>query len=262
MTTAGTIFKIERLAVHDGPGIRTVVFLKGCPLRCIWCSTPESQSPAPEFMSDRRNGARTQVGRTMTLGEIMAEIRKDEVFYYRSGGGVTLSGGEPTFQPAFARAILEACAHSGIHTAMETCGLANWETFRTMLPFLDLLYFDIKHTDADVHQKIAGAGNDLILENFSRLKRSGNAPPVVVRIPLIPGVNDSRDNIRQTAQFIADAGGVERVELLPYHRYGVHTYALLGREYGLADLKAPTADHLDTLKDIVSSFGLAVQIGG
>ena len=257
----GAIFKIERLAVHDGPGIRTVVFLKGCPMRCVWCSSPESQSPEPELLFDRRNGAQTLNGRIATLDDIMAEIRADEVFYYRSGGGVTLSGGEPMAQPAFARAILEACAHIGIHTAMETAGLASWDTLRSMLPFLDLLYYDLKHMDTHAHQRLTGVSNERILDNFKRAA-SFSALPVIVRIPLVPGLNDSSENIEATARFVAEAGGVERMELLPYHRYGMHRYELLGREYGLRDLQGPTPESVNALVEIVASFGLKVQTGG
>ncbi len=213
-------------------------------------------------MFGRRNGVQTLIGRTATLGEIMSEIRKDEVFYYRSGGGVTLSGGEPATKPEFARAILKSCARSGIHTAMETSGFTSWETLQSLLPLLDLLYYDIKHLDNETHLKLTGVHNDRILDNFIRTRTSFGSMPLIVRIPIVPGVNDSRDNIEATARFVAESGGAERVELLPYHRYGVHSYELLGREYGLRDLQSPAAGDVKALAKVVEKFGLTVQIGG
>jgi pyruvate formate lyase activating enzyme len=211
---------------------------------------------------DRRNGAQTLIGQTITLDDIVAEIQADEIFYYRSGGGVTLSGGEPTAQPDFARSILASCAHAGIHTAMETSGFTSWETLESMLTSLDLLYYDIKHLDADTHLRLTGVSNDRILDNFRRLRASFWSLPVIVRVPVVPGLNDSRDNMEATARFVAESGGAKRVELLPYHRYGVHSYELLGREYGLQDLPSPAADHLEALMEMISGFGVEVQIGG
>ena len=293
----GTVFKVERLAVHDGPGIRTVVFLKGCPLRCRWCAAPESQASAPELLIDPErcvgcgacveacpagavsidaagavrtdrsrcegcgacvracpSGARAISGRTVTLVEILAEINNDEVFYHRSGGGVTVSGGEPLAQPEFTRAILTASARLGRHTAVETCGLAPWDTLASILPVLDLIFFDLKHIDPRAHRDLTGAENRLILENLKKIGETAGAPPVVVRIPLVPGLTDTPENIDGTGQFLAGVGGVERVEILPYHRYGVHGYGRLGREYDLAALQPPSADHLTALTDRIAGL--------
>jgi pyruvate formate lyase activating enzyme len=299
------VARIERLAVHDGPGIRTVVFLKGCPLCCSWCSSPETQRHTPELLFDSRrcircgaclpacpagavsrtedgaiaidrslcrgcgrcapvcpSGARRLVGKTITVAGILREIEKDEVFYYRSGGGVTVSGGEPLAQPAFTAGILQACVSRGIHTAMETSACAVWERLTRLLDWLDLIYVDIKHMDDSVHRRMTGVGNLLILENIRKLIRAGKRPAVIVRIPVIPGINDTAENLEQTAGFLGELGEIQRVELLPYHRYGRHSYEATGRTFGLAEVAAPSDDRMQALAAFFGTHGARVQIGG
>lgn len=302
---SGTLFRIERLAVHDGPGIRTVLFFKGCPLRCAWCSTPESQSSMPEtlytveqctgcgecidacpqgalsFAPDGRihtdptlctgaglcakacrYGARKRVGGTLRLSKVLEEIEKDEIFYHRSGGGITLSGGEPLLQPAFARPLLEAARARGIPTALETCGHFSWEACEALGPFLDLVYVDLKHTDPSRHEALTGVGNEIILANLQRMDTLWTGTGLVVRVPLIPGINDDRENLEETAAVVQGLDRATRVELLPYHRYGVATYARLGRAYPLEDIRPPSKNDVQAAAAIFTSHGLAVQIGG
>lgn len=304
MVVTGTIFKVERFALHDGPGIRTAVFLKGCPLRCSWCSSPESQNPFPEmvYKSDRCLGcqkcasvcpvgaiptdrgkittlreicnncgkctvicsaaARTMVGQETTVEEAMKYIENDAIFYYNSGGGVTLSGGEPTMQPEFSIGLLKGCHKVGIHTSMETCGFAEWCIFEEMLGYLDLMYVDIKHMLNTKHMDYCGVGNELILENIKKIAATCGNTSLILRIPVIPNYNDSVENISDIAKFIQGLPRVYRVELLPYHRLGTFMYRALHREYVLQDLKVPNPAHLSGLKQLIESLGIPCQVGG
>ena len=305
MSVQGKIFKIERFAIHDGPGIRTVVFMKGCPLRCRWCSSPESQRVTPETVYHAEKcvhcgacvevcpagaiavasnntitteiqrcehcgacvaacpeGARKLIGEVVTAEAVLNEVEKDAVFYYQSDGGVTLSGGEPTMQPEFASAILKGCLERGFHTAMETCGHVNWEALDRLLSDLSLIYVDIKHMSADAHRRITGRDNALILENIKRIDHAYTHLPIIVRIPVIPGVNDTADNIAETAAFVSRLSHVERIELLPYHRYGLAMYNALSRDYALQAVDVPSDENLEMLADIIRSHGVSVQIGG
>lgn len=305
MTVNGTIFKVERFAVHDGPGIRTVVFMKGCRLRCLWCSSPESQRVSPEMGYDADKcphcgtcveacsveaisassdngvvtdiqrcdhcgecvaicpeGARTLIGEVVTVEDVLHEVEKDSAFYHRSGGGVTLSGGEPTMQPEFAAEILKGSLKRGFHTAIETCGHVQWEILDQILPYLDLVYIDIKHMSSERHKDLTGVGNDLILENVKRIDKACANLSLIIRIPVIPGVNDAADNIRKIAEFVGGLRRVERIELLPYHRYGLLMYRVLFRDYILQKVGVPSEGHLRDLEDIIRSYHVPVQIGG
>jgi len=234
MSATATILRLERSSIHDGAGLRTVIFFKGCPLACAWCSTPESQAPEIE------SGEGYQYGRVMTVPELMREIIKDEVFFFHSSGGVTLSGGEPLLQADFAGLLLRECRRLNIDTAMETSLILPWsETVKT-LPFLNTLFADLKLMDPRRHRRWCGRDNRLILENLRRIAAWEWPLTLIVRTPLIPGINDDDENIIAIARFCQDLGRVERLELLPYHRLGVHTYARLGREYPLADIKPPS----------------------
>lgn len=302
---SGSIFNIERLALHDGPGIRSVVFLKGCPLRCLWCSSPESQHKNPELLYDWQRcthclaclkacqeealgvgpdgrvvlnrsqcracgrcvtvcaqGARSLTGRIVPVSTVMQEIDKDAVFYHRSGGGVTLSGGEPLLQPDFSLAILKASRYRGIHTAMETCGYAPWEKLSACCAQLDLVYMDLKHADAAVHQRLTGVRNDLILKNIRQVDAYCPQTALVIRVPVIPGCNDSREAIQEMAGFVNSLQRPARVELLPYHRYGLGTYERLGQEYRLVGVESPSLEQLEQLSGIFQGKGIAVQVGG
>ena len=227
-TPIGLLFNIQRYSIHDGPGIRTTVFFKGCPLRCAWCSNPESQNPAPQMMGG------TADSRTYTLPEVLAACLRDRAFYEESGGGVTLSGGEPLTQAGFAAALLQALQAEGIHTAMETTGCVAEDIFREAAPFCDLLLFDIKHHDSALHKQGTGANNKLILQNLHWAVQAGCR--VLPRIPVIPGYNSSPAD---AAGFAALLGGLGcgRVQLLPFHQMGDRKYTLLQKHYALRGQK-------------------------
>ena len=223
----GIVFSIEAFAIHDGPGIRTTVFLKGCPLRCAWCHNPEGISPEPQYM-DRRDG-RTMCGYAICSGELAGKLLRNKAVYAMNRGGVTLTGGEPLLQAAFAAEVLAALQAAGVHTAVETSGYAAPDVFRRVAGHADLVLFDVKHADPVQHRRWTGVDNAPILRNLAWLCTSGR--PFVVRIPLIPGVNDTRENMLQTCLLIKDAPGLERVEILRYHKTAGAKYAMIGRTY-------------------------------
>jgi pyruvate formate lyase activating enzyme len=303
--SSGRVFDIQTYAIHDGPGIRTLVFLKGCPLRCLWCQNPESQSPLPEvlFYSDKCTGcgkcvevcpegaieivegrsrikrdickgtgkcaevcpneARTLAGREVTAEEVLREVEKDKIFYKRSGGGVTLSGGEPLAQPEFATDVLRLCKEAGIHTCIETTGYAKWDTLKQVLEYTDLVLYDLKHMDPVEHVKCTGVSNKLILDNTVRLHLEFPAIPVTARIPVIPGYNDSVENIEATAQFVAhELGPSTPVNILAYHKLGESKYRNLEKTDHTVAITPPSEEHLSKLKNIIESFWLSVAIGG
>jgi pyruvate formate lyase activating enzyme len=299
----GWIFNIQRFSVHDGPGIRTTVFLKGCPLRCAWCSNPESQSSLPHvvFWADRcircdgclavcprgavsvdseggrrvsgalcdlcglclaecYAGALEQIGRPATVDEVLAAVEEDRLFYEASGGGVTLSGGEPLAQPEFSARILRECRRIGVHTAMETCGYALWDAWEGLLPHLDLVLYDLKHTDPVRHERLTGVSNQLILDNLRRLDEAGIE--TVVRWPLVPGYNDDPETLRALAGLVQRLENVREIHLLPYHRFGRGKYERLGLEYPLPDLQPAGAPALATARAQLAGCGLEVKTGG
>jgi len=298
----GFVSRIRRLAIHDGPGIRSVVFLKGCPLRCAWCAAPETQADQADLEhfperclvcdeclrvcpegairveSDGRRSIDRQtctlcgrcvevcyaealrlVGVRRTVADVLAECERDRVFYNRSGGGITLSGGEPLHQPEFTRALLRACRLSGLHTAMETSGYSDWEILQSVLADLDLLLYDVKHMDAQQHEALTGVTNEGILENLRRAIRSGIS--TIVRVPVIPGINAAADNFRALARLLHEVGSIRQIDLLPYHRLGEATYARLGKAYALT-LPLPTEEHLQALAEFLRSEGFVVTLGG
>jgi len=312
----GKIFDIQRYMVHDGPGIRTGVFLKGCPLRCLWCHSPESQAledeiawfeikciglancgrclqvcptgaltKGPKIFSKfekkeiqvidfNRNkcnkcGLCTQVcpskalyltGKDMSVDEIMEIIEKDRLFYRCSNGGVTVSGGEPMVQYKFVKELLKECKRRRLHVCLDTSGYAKWEHYEEVLEYVDLVLYDLKHMDTLQSQRLIGAPNELILENAKKMAKAGVA--MQIRIPVIPGYNDSEENIRATAQFCSSLGSaVKLVQLLPYHRLGASKYVRLGKKYDLEDLKPPSREHMNLCKEIIESYGLEVIIG-
>ncbi len=288
-TLRGVVFNLQRYSIHDGPGIRTTVFLKGCPLACFWCQNPESQSLKPEtFLNsgnctlcgrcvkvcptgaaslsassseiDREkcigcgkcaeaclNDARKLAGRSMTVDEVVKVVLKDAKFYESSGGGVTLSGGEPTFQTKFALAILQECKHRGIHTTLETCGSASWAALEQLLEFVDFVLCDIKHVDSVKHQGATGRSNDIILEN---LKKIAALKPLMVRVPLIPGFNDSPEVIGEIARFVRSELNSVDLELLAYNKLGEGKYERLGRVAVPMDMM--TEEHVESLRHIAS----------
>jgi len=297
----GLLFDIRRYSVHDGPGIRTTVFFKGCPLSCWWCHNPEGRSPKPNLIlfQDRclscgdclavcpqgaivRDGeathtlpslcracgtcaeacpseARQLAGRWMNVSAVVREIEKDIIFYDESGGGVTLSGGEPLAQPHFLDALLEACVGRDIHTVVDTCGLADKHLLLHLSEKVDLFLYDFKLFDPIKHQKYAGVSNDCILENLEALAQ--RKKPIVVRFPVIPGINDEAEDIRQMAAFLSRLG-LLRIDLLPYHRIGVEKYRRVGMPYRLEGLEPPSADHVRQVAQLFEREGFAVRVGG
>lgn len=274
------IFNIQKCSIHDGSGLRTLVFFKGCPLHCWWCANPESQSyqqdimelPArcigcgacekvcPEkaitsysgqwkinrelckhcFACTNRCYAESKrvVGKDYTVAELFAEIDKDRRFYSLYGGGVTFSGGEPLTHPKFLTEITKACRQNKINVAVESCGYGNYQQFKTALPYIDHMFIDIKHINSGIHKELTGKGNELILDNVSRIADSGI--PITIRTPVIPGYNDSAENITGIAKFISTHPGVEEYELLPYHNLGEFKYEALGIPYLLKEVLSPS----------------------
>lgn len=253
----GIVFKIKKFALHDGPGIRTTVFLKGCPLRCGWCHNPEGISPEPQVMNGRR---RTVVGERLSVAQVMDAVRKDRLFYEESGGGVTFSGGEPLLQPRFLEALLAACRGEGLHTALDTSGHAPAETFLRLAGMADLVLFDLKLMDPERHKASAGVDNALILDNFHALGRLH--PAVRVRLPLVPGVTDDEENIRAVAAGIKTCRGLAGVDLLPFHRIGDQKYLQLGMEKRLAGLAPPSPQAVAATRSRYAQHGVSVTLGG
>lgn len=288
--TAGVVFDIQRYSIHDGPGIRTTVFLKGCPLTCFWCQNPESQSREPEILFARNNctgcgkcvtacaagantvsgscakvdrqkckgsgrcaevcpnDARRIAGKRMTVNEVMREVLKDIKIYEVSKGGVTLSGGEPTFQPDFALALLRQCKSAGLNTTLETCGYTSWEVLQPMLDYIDLVFLDIKHMDAASHKQGTGRSNDIILENA---KRIAGCKQMKVRVPLIPGFNDSLQAIREVALFVDALPNPVEMDLLAYNNLGEGKYARLDKK-GI-NAQVQSSEQVEALRGIVNA---------
>jgi pyruvate formate lyase activating enzyme len=296
----GIVFDIQRYSLHDGPGLRTNVFLKGCPLRCPWCANPESQHPQPELALFAHNcitcgqfpeacplgwGARAGngwtreladqysaraevcpteairwIGQRRTAGEVMQEVLRDAAFY-EDGGGLTLTGGEPTMQPCMAESLLRLARAEYLSTVIETCGHTTWAVWERLLPYLDTILFDLKHVDNDTHRAFTGVGNDLILSNLRRLAEQSAS--LTIRVPLIPGFNADPASLSAIAEFVRGlGGGINRLDLLPYHTLGQAKYAALGREYPWT--AHPRLDEVEVaeLARLVESYGLAVTVGG
>jgi len=303
--TTAKIFNIQHYSVHDGPGIRTTVFFKGCPLKCQWCSNPESQAsfseiglikklcnlcgrcveacPADAIHIDKGKvkiqrercqkcghreciavcypGALKLVGQDMSLAEVLNEVKKDRIFYSDSEGGVTLSGGEPLNQPDFTVTFLKRCREVGLHTCLDTSGLANPRVLKEAAKYTDLFLYDLKHMDPEAHRRWTGAANHPILENARLVAAEGI--PMIIRVTTVPGINDSVEDVGHMAAFARDLGNVTRLDLLPYHRLGTGKYKMLGRRYSLSRLKPPDREAVEKLKDIiVNRFGLECTVGG
>lgn len=256
----GRIFDIQKYSIHDGPGIRTIVFLKGCAFRCRWCCNPESQSFQPETMI--RAGKPKLYGKDVTVEEVMDEVMKDEPHYRRSGGGLTLSGGETLLQPDFASALLFAAKQNGINTAIESTGFQKFEIIKNkILPYLDLFLMDIKHMNSEKHKAFVTQPNELVLENARKIAESGQR--LIIRVPVIPTFNNTKEEIVDIARFAASLPGVEQLHLLPYHRLGQEKYEGLGREYTLEGIEPPEYEEMQMLRRAaVDATGLYVQIGG
>jgi pyruvate formate lyase activating enzyme len=297
----GIIFDIKKYAIHDGPGIRTTVFLKGCPLHCWWCHNPEGLSLQKElFFNPKKclddctdciaacpNQAITQhntsisihkdkcrlagecaeacptealkiIGREIDVDELMKEIKKDLIFYRNSNGGVTFSGGEPLVQTEFLDALLERCRAQDIHTAVDTCGYAPFKNFEKIMDKVDLFLYDLKMMNEEKHIKSTGASNKLILDNLKKLGKSGKK--IYIRIPLIPDVSDSDENAQKTARLLRTIPGINRLNLLPYHKAGTQKYHNLKRK--TKNIQPIPEDKIEELQKIYQNFGFFVKIGG
>ena len=254
----GRIFDIQRFSIHDGPGIRSIVFLKGCVLRCRWCCNPESQKYEIETMT--LDGKVKTVGQDVTVKWVMDEIIKDMPYYKRSGGGLTLSGGECLCQPEFSAALLAAAKDYGLNTAIESTGCMAFEKIEMLLPYLDLYMMDIKHTDGEKHKAFTGRDNSLILENARKIAEK--AKQLIIRVPVVPTFNDTEEEILSIARFAKSLPGVEEIHLLPYHRLGQDKYAGTDREYTMKHIEPPTDEHMEKLLAVALSTGLKAQIGG
>lgn len=291
----GTVFDIRRYSIHDGPGIRTAVFFKGCSLACLWCHNPEGQIFAPELVLhpgrcigcdsclttcqpnaiDIYHGvnrelcihcgkctlvcpteARELVGVCQTVHQVMIEIEKDKVFFEQSGGGVTFTGGEPLDQPKFLLALLSACRVRGIHTALETSGNAPWIYLNEIRTFVDIFIYDLKLMDDRRHCELTGVSNNVVLSNLKQLLEFGHK--ILIRIPLIPGVNDDEANLRATGEFLASLQQIPPVELLAYHNIAEGKYSGLGRKYGLKGVGMPDFDHMQKCAAYLINFGIQV----
>jgi len=221
-----TIYDIQRFSLHDGPGIRTTIFFKGCPLRCNWCANPESQESEIELFGD------TYVGSTISAKELLEIAKRDKPFFKRSGGGITLSGGEPLLQYETALELIRLAQQEGINVAIETSGYQDWDKAEEIFREVDYIYYDIKVLDAKKHFELTGVTNEIILDNLAKAVKVNKN--IVVRIPIIPNVNDSFEEIRDIALFVQE-NGISEIELMPYHRFGIHKYEKLNREYELMD---------------------------
>jgi pyruvate formate lyase activating enzyme len=299
---SGTVFNVMRFSLNDGPGIRTTVFLKGCPLACPWCHNPESivrekevvlreercihcgecievcaQHAISEYngsiVTDRalctRCGdcashcvaeARELVGREMTTKDVLAEILRDRVFFDESGGGASFSGGEPFFQHEFLESLLRACREEGLHTTVDTTGFTSPGVLERLSPLIDLYLYDLKMIDDAKHRQYTGVPNRLILENLHRLVEWGKR--VIVRIPLIPGINDDDENIRATGELLASLPAIREVHVLPYHPSGTDKYARLGKDYTLGTMKTPPTESLSRIVQSLEQYVPSVVLGG
>ncbi len=296
----GMVFDIQRYSLHDGPGLRSDIFFSGCPLRCAWCSNPESQrlqaelllfeqqcmrcgqfeKPCPlSWKHDRNNGWKSEleehyseravlcpteairrIGKRRTAGDVMQEVLRDAPFY-ENGGGITLTGGEPTMQSEMAEALLRLAKTEKISTAIETCGYAQRTVFKSLLPYLDHILYDLKHVDAERHRIYTGVDNKLILSNLRHLLDL--QAPLTIRIPLIPGFNADAKHIRRIAEFIITLqGSYKGIDLLPYHTLGKSKYYALGREYPWEPYQRLSNPEIEQLANIFLEYGLAVNIGG
>jgi pyruvate formate lyase activating enzyme len=249
----GLVFSIERGATHDGPGLRTAVFLKGCPLRCLWCHNPESQAFTPEAY-ETDDGTEMK-GKEMTAEEVLCTVRKDKKFYEKSGGGLTLSGGEPLAQITFTREILRMAKDEGIHTCMETSGFAPTEDILSLVPYVDLFLFDFKESDDERHKKFTGVSRELILKNLSAINDAG--AKIILRCPIIPGYNDRAEHFHAISQALITFPQIIKLNLMPYHAMGASKAKRLGRKYKMPDIKTPTDEQV---KEWISIINEAIPV--
>jgi len=299
----GLVSVIQKYSTKDGPGIRSTVFMKGCPLGCLWCSNPELIRPTPDLLYTREKcarcgdciqvcpqnalsfgadgfilidralcdgcgacvpacpqGALELIGKLMGVDEVLQELLKDHVFYQTSGGGVTFSGGEPLLQSGFVARCSARLQAEQVHVALDTAGHVTWSRFEEVLPVIDLVLFDLKFADPQQHSLYTGRDNELILANLRLLAQ--RALPLFVRLVMVPGINDSRDEIRARMDLLAGLGNVQQVDILAYHRFGEGKYARLGLDYPLVGLQEYPAERLQEMRSLVESYGIPVTLGG
>ena len=267
--TSGYIFNLKKYAVHDGPGIRTTVFMQGCPLNCWWCHNPESRElKESESVAEKKSYCLRpyyrkipyQKALKVTVEEIMKELRKDLIFYEESGGGVTFSGGEPLMQPDFLKQLLRACNDENIHTVVDTSGYADWQLYANILPMVDLFLFDLKIIDLKQHMKYIGVSNQLIIENLQKILLENKE--VYIRIPLIPGITDTKENLIQIADFLVNLPHIQRIDLLPYNAMGEEKYNKLNRKLKLSNITHQSDQELKKFQALFEPYGFEVIIGG
>ena len=286
----GSVFNIQRFSLQDGPGVRSTVFMKGCPLSCLWCHNPASQAPGEQFLrletrcmacgrcSEEElltgsvqgrgaadveacpTGAFQAVGWEVEPSALVEELLRDRIFFDESGGGVTFSGGEPLLQAPFVSEALRLLQAEGVHTALDTCGFAPWPDLAAAAAHADLVLYDLKLMDAARHLEATGVSNVAILENLQRLAAAHSN--LWVRIPVIPGLNDDAANLEATARFLEPLQGLRRVDLLPYHPAGEAKFARVGMPYALHGTPSPSHQHLESLALIFRTRGLATTLGG
>ena len=265
----GTIFDIKKFAVHDGPGIRTTVFFKGCPLNCLWCHNPESRNGLPETICVRSYDSVTgnkdymkqrRFGKIVSVDEVMKEVLQDEIFYDQSGGGVSFSGGEPLFQIDFLQALLQACKDNRLETAVDTSGFAEWGDFEKIINLVDLFLYDIKIMDEQKHIAYTGVSNEKILSNLKQLAEKNCR--ISLRIPLIPGITDGDENLSEIKSFIEQLDGIEEICLLPYNRLGEDKFRKFGLGYEPGSLLPQEQDFLNKTAETFRSGRYRVKIGG
>lgn len=298
----GRVFNIQRYSTDDGPGIRSTVFLKGCPLSCLWCSNPESQESVSQvghrdalcqqcglcagvcpqkaiilnlggkgITIDRKlcdncgecvtvctSGALTMHGRQLSVEEVFEEVKKDEMFYRNTGGGVTASGGEPLMQSEFVAALFQRCHEAGIHTAIETCGHAPRAALEQVLEHTDLFLYDLKCMDSEKSVAVVGQPNKLMLENAEYVMNSD--AEVIIRIPLIPGITEEAENLRQIAEFVKRVNPKTPLNVLPYHRLGVSKYRMMDMDYELTEAEPVPEERLKRVAEIFKSHNLECEI--
>lgn len=298
----GIIHSIQRFSIHNGPGIRTTIFFKGCPLRCLWCANPDTQLKEPEVLVQQElclsecskcilqcpkgalyrcstgsimikselcsgcgicekvcpTGAIRIIGRKVEVREVLDQIIRDVTFYRMSGGGITLSGGEPLFQADFALAIVKSCRELGIHTVLDTSGISEWNNLKMIAENVNIVFLDIKLMDKKKHEIYTGLSAEVVQKNALRLSEAGI--PIVVRVPIIPEINDDCDNIVRLGEFVRELKSMERIDLLPYHRLGTEKYVKLGRSYQLEHIPVPSSEQMYKIATLLRKFVENVKV--
>lgn len=302
MKNKAVVTNIQKFSVHDGPGIRSIIFFKGCPLKCQWCANPENIDPKPQLMVHKSkcircgrcidscprgaivagdetihllrdrcqncgkcvrvctSQARVLKGELLSAADAKRVVDKDVPFYKNSGGGITFSGGEPMLHPDFIVDLAKEYRELGLNSAVETCGCVPWENFEKVKSWIDLFLFDLKFMDSSKHKEFCGSGNELILSNLRKICQSNR---VIVRMPIIPGINDTEEDIERAAVFLKKIKEkIEAIHCLPYHNFGISKYEALDIDYKLSGVEIPKAEYMEYIKKMFELHGLSVQIGG